>query len=535
MLHERSFRKLSLRAAAFVCAICLFMTADFGAQAKDAGTAIAMGIDVSSWQGDVDWQAVASSGVQFAFIRVGSMKNGLDVKFDQNMTQANAAGIKTGVYIYSYATDAQQAAVEAVFVLNAIQNHVVNMPVVIDIEDSTQHGLTKEQQSEIVNTFCSIIEGSGYYPMVYASKNWFLNRLGPVGYNKWAAQYSDVCDIEEAYFWQASNTGRIPGIKGNVDIDYQYVDLSADIIPYGFLYRKGNYFFYENYKMKVSSFIPYNDGVYYVNNVGCRVSGFYPVEGYLYYFNEDGLMQTGFHTIEGNTYYFDAEGRMVTGPAQIGEERYMFGADGRMHRGWLSTDALYYYHEDGHMATGLTQIGTEKYYFDADGRISLGWQTLGEVECYFDPAGGRMLTGWNVIGADTYYFDVSNGAKQTGWLSLDGGTYYLGAEGKLHVGLRTVEDSCYFFDAAGRLTTGFLSDGVNMYYFNPAGGAQARGWTAIGSDIHYFDMESGAMYTGIKNIDGKIYLFDAAGKMQTGWQEIGGQRFNFGEDGALVQ
>ena len=535
MIHNRSFRKLLAGAAAFACAVSLFMTADIRLLAKDNTTAIGIGIDVSKYQGDVDWNAVAASGVQFAFVRVGNMKIGLDEKFDQNMTQAHAAGIKTGVYIYSYAMNAQEAATEAVFVLSAIQNYVVNMPVVIDIENSTQHALTKEQQSEIANTFCAIIEGSGYYPMVYTNKYWFLNRMGPIGYDKWVAQYGATCDIEEASFWQASNTGRIPGIQGNVDIDYQYKDLSADIIPYGFLYRKGNYFFYENYKMKTSSFVEYNGGIYYVNEVGCRVSGLYPVGGYVYYFNEDGLMQTGFQTIAGNTYFFDQEGKMVTGAVQIGDQRFLFGVNGVMHRGWLATDAMYYCYEDGHMAFGLSQIGTDIYYFDEAGRMCLGWQTLGDTVLYFHPATGKMLTGWNVIGTDTYYFDVTSGARQVGWINLDGSVYYLGTEGALHVGLCAVGDGYYYFDAAGRLYTGFLSDGVNTFYFSPVDGTQARGWTVIDGGIYYFAPDSGLMCMGLHNIDNKIYLFDGSGKMQVGWQEIGGQNFYFGEDGALVQ
>lgn len=535
MLQLRGLRKVLMRAVALACAVCLFMGADIGVMAKDSSTAIGMGIDVSSWQGDVDWNAVAASGVQFAFIRVGSMKNGLDVKFNQNMAQANAAGIKTGVYIYSYALDAQQAAMEAVFVLAAIQNHTVNMPVVIDIENSTQEALTREQQAEIANTFCMIIEGAGYYPMVYASKNWFLNRMGPIGYDKWVAQYNVACDIEEASFWQASSTGRIPGIEGNVDIDYQYKDLSAYIIPYGFLYRKGNYFFYENYKMKTNSFVTYNGGVYYVNEVGCRVSGMYPIGGYMHYFNEDGLMLTGFQVLAGNTYYFDPEGRMAVGLTQIGDQRYLFGPDGIMYRGWLTSDALYYFHEDGRMATGLTQIGTERFYFDGEGRICLGWQDLGGALCYFDPATGKMLTGWNVIGTDTYYFDPATGAKQTGWLTTADGTYYLGTEGKMYTGLQAVGDAVYCFDATGKLYTGYLSDGVNTFYFSPVDGKQVKGWTAIDGGLYFFAPDSGIMYTGLQNIGGQVYLFDAAGRMQTGWQEIGGLMFNFGEDGVMVQ
>ncbi len=122
-----------------------------------------------------------------------------------------------------------------------------------------------------------------------------------------------------------------------------------------------------------------------------------------------------------------------------------------------------------------------------------------------------------------------------GWVNLDGGVYYLGTDGALHVGLHAIGDGFYFFDAAGRLYTGFLSDGVNTFYFSPVDGTQARGWTVIDSGIYYFAQDTGIMYTGLQNIDNKTYLFDVSGKMQAGWQEIGGQYFYFGEDGARVQ
>lgn len=595
MLHKR-FKKVLKQLTALLCAICIFATGDIHVQAKDKSTAIGIGIDVSRYQNDIDWNAVAASGVQFSFIRVGSTKYGIDAKFHQNMIMANAAGIKTGVYIYSYALNAEQAAAEAMFVLNAVQNYTVNMPIVIDIEDSTQKALTPAQQSEIANTFCAIIESAGYYPMVYASKNWFLTRMGPIAYDKWVAQYNESCDIEDAAFWQATSSGVLPGIAGSVDIDYQYKDLSASIIPYGFLYRKGNFYFYENYKMKTNSFVNFDNGMFFVDEWGRRVTGFYPIGGNMYFFNQDGLMLTGLQTLAGNTYYFGLDGKMAIGLTSIGDQIFMFDTNGCMYRGWLSSDALYYFYDDGHMALGLSAIGTDYYYFDAtgrlcvgwqdiagakyffnpvggkmmygwindgtgtfytdssgkmstgiivvddavynmgiDGRMLFGWQTVNGADCFFDLTSGKMLTGWNIIGTDTYYFDPASGAKQTGWLNLNGSTYYLGADGKLRTGVQTIENAVYYFGTDGKLQTGFVSDGINTFYFDPATAVQCRGWTFVGTDTYFFAMDSGIMYTGLMTIGDRTYLFDASGKMLTGWQVIGGLKFYFGPDGAMMK
>ena len=104
-----------------------------GVDAKAAGV-IAKGIDVSMYQEAINWSAVASEGYSFAFIRVGSAKSGLDPYFAQNMAGAAAAGLKTGVYLYSYATTVEAAMAEAQFTLAAIAPFTVNMPVVFDIE-----------------------------------------------------------------------------------------------------------------------------------------------------------------------------------------------------------------------------------------------------------------------------------------------------------------------------------------------------------------------------------------------------------------
>ncbi|MDE6420753.1 MAG: hypothetical protein K2K87_09530, partial [Lachnospiraceae bacterium] len=186
----RFFKKGIRRMLALICCICMLPMGNLQVEAKNAGAAISIGIDVSRYQGDINWAAVAACGVQYAFVRVGSVRYGIDTKFDQNMRQAAANGVKTGVYIYSYATTPQEAATEALFVIQAISNYTVSMPVAIDIEDSVQRTLTPAQLAEIANTFCAIVESAGYYPIVYGSKNWYSNYIGPIAYDKWVAQYN---------------------------------------------------------------------------------------------------------------------------------------------------------------------------------------------------------------------------------------------------------------------------------------------------------------------------------------------------------
>ena len=162
-------KRLISFALALLVSVSTFMTSGMDAQA--AGV-IAKGVDVSKYQGAINWSAVAADGYSFAFIKVGSAKSGLDPYFAANMVGANAAGLKTGVYLYSYATTVEAAMAEAQFTLAAIAPYTVNMPVVFDLEDAVHRSMTPEQLSALAVAFCSVIQSAGYCPMVYSSKNW---------------------------------------------------------------------------------------------------------------------------------------------------------------------------------------------------------------------------------------------------------------------------------------------------------------------------------------------------------------------------
>ena len=226
---------------------------------------------------------------QNAFIRVGSTLKGIDEYFYYNMLAAQQAGIKTGVYIYSYATNVQEAALEAQFVLNAIQNVQVSYPVVWDVEDNVQKSLSPEMLSLMANTFCATLEAEGYYPMVYANTKWYTDRLGPIFFDKWVAQWNGSCDIPDASIWQYSSTGSIPGIKGNVDLDYALKDYSASIVNTGWVPRKGFLYYYINYKMQ-RGWLDLGTAKYYLDPAGRMITGWLPLEDSLYYLHPDGVM-----------------------------------------------------------------------------------------------------------------------------------------------------------------------------------------------------------------------------------------------------
>ncbi len=200
------------------------------------------GIDVSVFQGDIDWAAVAASGeVHFAFIRLGyrGYKTGKfekDRKFDFNANGATASGIPIGIYFLSKAINTDEAREEAEWVLDNIKGYDVTWPVVLDfepvtnIEDRTYY-LKPEETSAIINAFFEKIEAAGYTPMIYANVGTFMTAMdiNTVGqYDKWFAQYFNSPHFPYAFqIWQATSEGSIPGINANVDIDYAMFNYST--------------------------------------------------------------------------------------------------------------------------------------------------------------------------------------------------------------------------------------------------------------------------------------------------------------------
>lgn len=198
------------------------------------------GVDVSVYQGDIDWAKVRNAGISFAMLRCvsGSNPNNLavDGKFNQNIKNASANGISVGVYRYGYAVTETQAQLEAIAVVNAIKNsgYRLQFPVAYDVEDeNTQGKLTKAELAKIIKAFKGVIEMNGYKFMIYANKNWLDNKIDMTQFSKddvWIARYRDgtpnlghgYTGLGNVTIWQYSSTGKVDGIAGNVDVNIGY-------------------------------------------------------------------------------------------------------------------------------------------------------------------------------------------------------------------------------------------------------------------------------------------------------------------------
>ena len=190
-----------------------------------------IGIDVSHWQGDIDFNKVKSSKVEFAYIRVGR-GNGigkdyiLDDKFKTNIKGFNKVGIPVGVYFYSSANSLNDARREAKWILKQIKKYDVSLEVVFDWEnwdDFQKYNLSFYNLTEVANEFSKTIEKAGYKSMVYSSKNYLESMWYDINSDVFLAHYTDKTDYEGKYkVWQICNNGKVKGIKSSVDIDIRY-------------------------------------------------------------------------------------------------------------------------------------------------------------------------------------------------------------------------------------------------------------------------------------------------------------------------
>lgn len=189
------------------------------------------GIDVSKWQGDINWCEVSKSGVEFAIIREGYGKkspNQLDRHFHKNIREAQSNDIKCGVYHFSYALSEDDARAEASFCLENISDYKFEYPVIFDIEVDKNSILGRKKLTDICMAFCNKMRENGYYVSIYTNLNWVNNFLYSdklfVSYDLWLARYNVwgagyVCGI-----WQYTPSGSVRGIKGNVDLNICYFD-----------------------------------------------------------------------------------------------------------------------------------------------------------------------------------------------------------------------------------------------------------------------------------------------------------------------
>lgn len=189
------------------------------------------GIDVSSWQGNIDFAKVKASGIDFVIIRAGygreTRQN--DNCFEVNYRNAKAAGLDVGAYWYSYADSAEDTVKEAKACMEVIKGKKFEFPIYFDLEEQSQFAKGRNFCDSIIKAFCGELEKNGYLAGLYCSTYYLNNYISNAiagKYALWVAQYNYRCTYTANKYgiWQYSSEGRINGISGNVDMDYCYTD-----------------------------------------------------------------------------------------------------------------------------------------------------------------------------------------------------------------------------------------------------------------------------------------------------------------------
>lgn len=192
------------------------------------------GIDVSAWQGSINWPQVAADGVEFAIIRAAGRTYGTgalfkDSYFASNMRGAKAAGLKVGVYIFSQAITVEEAIEEADYLLSLVRGYSIDLPLVFDFEyvsgGRLTSGLGKRLSTDICNAFCKRVEAAGYESMVYGNPSTLGGCLYPKEFGRvWLAHYikKTTYSASDYEYWQCSGAGTVNGIEGDVDLDFWF-------------------------------------------------------------------------------------------------------------------------------------------------------------------------------------------------------------------------------------------------------------------------------------------------------------------------
>ena len=253
-----------------------------------------MGIDVSKHQGSgIDWKKVKADGVKFAIIRAGYGKylKQEDPCFDENIQGAYNAGINVGVFWYSYASTAADAEKEADVCLQIIKPYqaLISLPVFFDQEyEPDILKATTRVRTDCCLAFVKKIQAAGYKAGVYASYDWFMNKLYRaelLDYPAWVAQYASKCRYTDKnlYIWQYTSTGKVNGISGNVDQNEGYFELA---MKNGWQKSGSKWYYYEKGQPVKSAWrkITGSNGTYW------------------YYLGKDGVMLTGLQKINNKLY-----------------------------------------------------------------------------------------------------------------------------------------------------------------------------------------------------------------------------------------
>ena len=465
--------------------------------------AISKGIDVSYHNGTIDWKKVKQSEVEYAIIRCGygtNDKSQDDKKWEENVKGCIDNNIPYGVYLYSYADTVEKASSEADHAIRLLQGKKFKYPVYYDLEeDKLRDKISKQTIADIAQTFCDKLSAKGYTVGIYANKDWFTNYLTDSRFNnwtKWVAQYNTVCNYKGKYdMWQCSSTGRVPGISGNVDLNYSYS-------PFENSYGSGN-----------------------TNNGGTTnkySDGLNEIEGELYYFKNNRI-DTSYSGLAqyGNEWYYIENGKVnwnYTGLAQRGIE-WFYIEKGKLnwnHSGIVEYNNQWFYVERGRLNwnyTGLGQSGNDWYYI-VGGRVNWGYTGLvqrGNEWFYIE--NGKL--NWNHSGIVEYnkqWFYVERGRLNWNYTGLgqSGNDWYYIERGRVNWGYTGLvqKGNEWFYVKGGKLDwsyTGLVQKGNEWFFVR--NGRLDWGYTGLACNgEYYFYVKNGRLdwsYSGYAQIDGQ--------------------------------
>lgn len=208
------------------------------------------GLDVSEFQGEVDWEQVKAAGYQFAMLRAGYGYNTVDKQFRRNASECNRVGLPIGAYWFCYAFSPEKAVQEADGCISTVSDYRLDYPVCYDIEQASADYIEKQGTSftpalarNVVTGFCNRVEKEGYFAMFYTNRYFLDTYLGTEltkRYAFWYARYSSQFDGTDCGIWQYTSTGSVPGVSGNVDLDIGYVDYPSVIKKAGLNHLSGS-------------------------------------------------------------------------------------------------------------------------------------------------------------------------------------------------------------------------------------------------------------------------------------------------------
>ncbi len=446
-------------------------------------------------------------------------------------------------------------------VINCLSGHNPRLPVYYDLEDNSiiangrQTGIALRAQ-----VFCNRISAAGYEPGIYANLNWFNNILTDSvfkssSWDHWIAQYNSQCDYTGNYsFWQYKSNGKVPGINGNVDMNYAYVDVSLyhwQLIDSTWYYAASNGKAYTGWLFQSGTWYWLEPDV-----GGAMATGLHECNGSLYWFNSSGAMATGWVLDGGTWYYATGSGALARGPVSVGGVPYCF--DARMGamltgyqtdaqgvrryfgscgplNGWGFVDGSWYWFADGIASTGWLYTGGSWYWLDPDagGAMATGLHSCNGSAYWFNSS-GAMATGW-VLDGGTWYYATGSGALASGWLNLNGAWYWLDpSTHAMATGVQTIGSCEYIFNSTGKMMANCWSngDGSWMYHSSSSGAIDLKG-IMTDSGIQLID-DDGNARTGWIESQGARYYCSASGVILTGWQQIAGSWYYFNPDGRMA-